>query len=413
MINSGRVIIQPVQESLPSSQPNQSSIQLSVPSNNITNPSQTDLDTSDNYNNLRGPLTTASDPVLRNITNSALLNSDANPVQHSISSSQLSQTTTTTPVITKTISSTTIRPALLAPINSETAFSTTTTQIQSNSAAVSPSDTEFNQISANPGSSTPLEEFSFTYSQDDERENTRRESIEGPNARTQKRYQNSKHVSIRNLLESYQNDNGNRDMDMVELTDELRSFGEANKLKKEQIAIYKETEASRKRVRRDIKNGLRTEEQLEDSEKNLLAKRAKNERFFAVLNNKIYINVRSKYIMAFFKKTVDDITRIEKELPISKCSRDNLYKQIFMYLYHQGITTYKEASAQVSSLFIALVSNFDDLYEDEYGGGFRYKEEFLKQMQNIRATLRQAGVNFQPGEFEDVPPSLDEQLPCS
>lgn len=75
----------------------------------------------------------------------------------------------------------------------------------------------------------------------------------------------------------------------------------------------------------------------------------------------------------------------------------------------QGITTYKDASAQVGSIFTALVSNFDFLYEEEYGGGFRYKCYFLKQMQNIRNSLK-SSCEIETEDFNDMIPNLNNDL---
>lgn len=259
-----------------------------------------------------------------------------------------------------------------------------------------------------------LEQHSFVYSQSDENQ-----PLSIPR-RKRKRVQTSKHDQIKNLYRNHDDqdndDNINNDAESDLLIKRLKDIGAVNKEKiNKLIPKYKEIEGQRKEIRKRVKSGELLKEDLNEDELNLLKRRKKNAKFLNDLDNRIYINVRSSLIKDFFDDTVKEIIRLDKTTdetaPISYSSLNLLCRKSFIYLYYQGIKTYKDASAQVGTLFTALVSNYDDIYEDSYGGGFRYKAFFLKQMQNIRASLLQAGL-LNEDDFTDVA-NLDQNLPAS
>lgn len=176
------------------------------------------------------------------------------------------------------------------------------------------------------------------------------------------------------------------------------------------IPNYKNERCERIAIRKKVKEGEIRLDDLSQEQRKLFQRRKKGEKLYGDLNNKIYINVRASIVESFFQTTIDSIKEVDKKIPISNASLNFLCRRVFIFLYLQGIRTYKDASSRVITVFIALVTLYEtQLYEEDYGGGFRYKEFFLKQMQNIRNSLVAAGI-VDRDHFQDVPANLDEDL---
>lgn len=172
----------------------------------------------------------------------------------------------------------------------------------------------------------------------------------------------SRHNLIKNLYNNNEDDalnlnhQANEDEQEIEIIAYLKELGDKNVLKKtEDIPRYKEQMARTKELRRKIRSKELRIENLSAEDKDLVKRKQKNEKLSKSLNNRIYIDVRRETVEKFFGETVRSILQIEKA-PLSKTSLDVLCTKVFLYLYYQGITTYKDASSQVGS------SHWLDLY---------------------------------------------------
>lgn len=155
-----------------------------------------------------------------------------------------------------------------------------------------------------------------------------------------KRKQRARHDTIRNLYNNQPDEIDN----IIDEEDEtivlLKSVGEKNIHKQTvQIPNYKEKERERVAIRKRIREGELRVEDLNADQLEIWKRRKKNERMYSILNNRIYINVRSSIIKSFFQTTIDYIKDTDKKIPISHESLNLLCRKVFMFLYHQGIKT--------------------------------------------------------------------------
>lgn len=414
MINSGQVLI-----SLPTNQP--------VQTVNLAANQQTTVEPQLIFDNNRLP---TSNTVLTNLTNMR-------------SSTPLPTSNTALTNLTNMRSSASLAADTLAD------------KRISNEAILSTSQDKENNIQSDLinedyfNNSEIMDQFSFCHSQSDEIERvddnqhnpvqtlsatssaaTASNTVATPTTtRTRRRIQHSKHELIRQIYRSGNDANGNDENGVQDRTSEIRNNTIAQADGDGDLLSYlKEREIENKRkltieipkyrlrlkevsdLRKLLKEKTIRFEDLTADQTLLIKRRRKNQRFYDELDNRIYMIVRSSIIKRFFDKTIEEILKVDKS-PISISSLDSLCRKVFLYLYYQGITTYKDASAQVGSVFTALVCIYDDIYEDDYGGGFRLKSYFLKQMQNIRSTMSTTGL-IRDDDFTDEPPRLDENLPA-
>lgn len=207
--------------------------------------------------------------------------------------------------------------------------------------------------------------------------------------RTSNRYNPIKNTLSNHLIDQ-SNDEQDRSTSDYDFENILREYKRKNKEKLEVIKKRKDDMKIVKEIKEKIKNNEITIDGLSELDKQLIKRKKKNAKRFEDLNSKLYVCIEENVIRHYFDTTIESIRKSDSP-PYAPPSLRELYERIFLYLYEKGFVTYKAASSQVGFLFAVLVTIYEDLHNREYGGYFHYKEKFLKDMQNIRATLRGLG----------------------
>lgn len=219
------------------------------------------------------------------------------------------------------------------------------------------------------------------------------------NVRNRRRtYRNLRHDGIRNLLNDNPSDNpmslnnepNDNTSNLTEVYEILKARGKENEAAIIKIQQYEEIEQKKFDIKDKLKRKEIQESELSEDDLNLIKRRKRGQKLKEDLENRLFICCDAKVIKVFFADTISSILQTDSK-PFSHPSLIRLFNRVFEYLYLQGFVTYKQASINVACLFTAICCVFEEMNELNVGG-FRYKEIFIKQMQNIRASLKRAKV---------------------
>ena len=149
-------------------------------------------------------------------------------------------------------------------------------------------------------------------------------------------------------------------------------------------------------------NDQENEETAEDLMNQQKKRKKKGDKSREYLQDCVEVDIRD---LSSFKSMMDDI--LHTPLPLCSFDKKRLFASVYEFLLIQGIKDYQCPGCPVMTIFIALVSAYPKLYDENNKGYLKYFKDFLQWCTNGRRGLRRRGIV----NDEDLPDGPIIQLP--